>query len=107
MHQKQITEKAEEFGLVTTTLNCEVKVFEISQGKCVSRAVKTFRAVEDIKDIAVKRNNSTKRKPFNMGYERPTPQTKEDVLKSRLKRIRESPYDEDSLAVLKHFRFDS
>ena len=107
VHQKQIKEKAEEFGLVTTTLNCEVKVFENSQGKFTSRAVKTLRAVEDIKDIAVKRNNSTKRKQFNMGYETPAPQTQEDVLKSLLKRIRESPDDADSLAVLKHFRFDS
>ena len=107
MQQKQRKEKAEEFGLVTTTFNCEVKVFENSQGKFTSRAVKTLRAVEDIKDIAVKRNNSTKLKPFNMDYETPTPQTKQDVSKSFLKRIRESPDDEGSLAGLKHFRFDS
>ena len=107
MHQKQIKEKAEEFGLVTTTLNCEVKVSENSQGKFTSRAVKILRAVKDIKDIAVKRNSSTKRKLFNIGYETPAPQTKEDVLKSLLKRIRESPDDADSLAALKHFRFHS
>ena len=42
-----------------------------------------------------------------MGYETPAPQTKEDVLKSLLKWIRDSPDDADSLAVLKHFQFDS
>ena len=107
VHQKQIKEKADEIGLVTTTFDCDVEVFENSQGIFESRAVNTLRAVEDIKDIAVKRNNSTKRKTFFMGYETPAPQTKENVLKSLLKRIRESPDDVDSSAVLKHFRFDS
>ena len=54
VHQKQIKEKVEEFGLVTTTFNCEVKVFENSHRKLTSRAVKNLCAVEDINDIAVK-----------------------------------------------------
>ena len=107
MHQKRIKEKAEEFGLVTTTYNCEVKVFENSEGNFTSRAVKSLRAVEDIKDRAVKRNPSIRRKQANVGYETPAPQKNEEVLKSLLKRIRESPDEAGSLAVLKHFRLDT
>ena len=107
VHQRQTKDKAEELGLVTTTFNCEVKVLENSQRIFTSDTVKTIRAVEDIKDIAVKRKKNTKRKPFNMGYETQAIQTKENVLKSVFKRLSESPDDADFLVATKHFPFDN
>ena len=55
LHQRLIKQKAEEYDLITTTQNCEVKVFTNTDGKFTSEAVKSFSAIEDIKNVAVKR----------------------------------------------------
>ena len=103
LHQRLIKEKAEEYDLITTTQNCEVKVFTNTDGKFTSKAVKSIRAIEDIKNVAVKRA-SKKRKPHTPS----TPIVKnDDALKSVLKRIRESPNEAQSLALLKQIRMDT
>ena len=55
LHQRLIKEKTEEYDLITTTQNCEVKKFTNTDGKFTSKAVKSIRAIEDIKNVAVKR----------------------------------------------------
>ena len=55
-HQKAIKEKAESEGLITTTYNCNVKVFtKTNEGHFRSIPINSLKAVEDIKDRAVKK----------------------------------------------------
>ena len=81
--QRPIKENAEEYSLRTTTFNCEEKVFTNTDGKFIRRTMKNIRAVEDVKNDAVKRA-AKQRKPH-------TPSTSifnnEDTLKSILKRF--------------------
>ena len=96
--------KAEEYDLITITRKCEVKVFTINDGKFTSKVLKSVRAKEDIKNVAVKRA-AIKRKPHTE-----TPIVKNlSVLKLKpvLKRITESPRETESHALLNQIRMDT
>ena len=56
VHQKAIKEKAEREGLITTTYNCNVKVFtKTTEGHSRSIPINSLKAAGDIKDRAVKK----------------------------------------------------
>ena len=75
-------------------------MFTNTDGKFTSKSVKSIRAIEDIKNVAVK-CASKKRKSQTPS----TPIVKnDDALKSVLNRIRESPNEAESLALLKQIR---
>lgn len=55
--QRAIKKEAEELGLITTTLNCDVKVFKKNHDdKFQPIVVNSFKALHDIKNIAVRRH---------------------------------------------------
>ena len=63
--QREIKKEADQLGLITTTMNCDVKVFKKSDdNKFMPIVVNSLKAVHDIKNTAVKRaNRGTKDKP--------------------------------------------
>ena len=102
--QNELKMYAEQEGLITTTHNCNIKVFQTNaEGQFRSVIVNSKKAIDDIKEKAVKR------KPKVMQSSLQTPRVKgnvnEAMLRSALKRIRESPADE-SMTVLKNICLD-
>ena len=103
--QNELKMYAEQEGLITTTQNCNIKLFQTNaEGQFRSVVVNSKTAIDDIKEKAVKK------KPKVMQSSVKTPRVignvNEDILKSALKRIRELPADE-SMAVLKNICLDS
>ena len=98
--QNELKMYAEQEGLITTTQNCNIKLFQTNaEGQFRSVIVNSKTAIYDIKEKAVKK------KPKVMQSSVQTPRVignvNEEILKSALKRIRESPADE-SMANLKN-----
>ena len=100
--QRSIKQKADDFGLITTTQNCNVKVFMKNEDNTFkSVVVKSVQAVEDIKHCAVKKKQLEPAKSATV-FSTPAPKKSgmELQLKSALKRIRSSP-DAEGMATLK------
>ena len=102
-HQKAIKEKAESEGLITTTYNCNVKVFtKTNEGHFRSIPINSLKAVEDIKDRAVKKQRYSKSTESAI-QKTPMLAPKMYDFKSLGKRLLESPSDEESGRILKSF----
>lgn len=102
-HQKAIKEKAESEGLITSTFNCNVKVFtKTNEGHFRSIPVNSLKAVEDIKNKAVKKQRFSKSSESAI-QKTPMMAPKRYDFKSLGKRLLESPSDEESGRILKSF----
>ena len=97
-----IREKAESKDLITTTYNCNVEVFtKTNEGHFRSIPLNSLRAVEGIKDRAVKKRYS---KSSESAIQKTTMLARKTYdLKSLGKRLLESPSDEESGRILKFF----
>ena len=94
--QKELKDHADELDLITTTNNCNVKVFtKNADGIFKSVEVKSKRSIDDIKEVALKKNKPMPQK---------TPKPDAQLLKKVAKRIRESPGD--GVSELKQFCSD-
>ena len=105
--QREIKNKAEEEGLITTTYNCQVKAFTRSfDGRHKSVKLNSVKAVHDIKDIAVKKVKPSQKQHEKIAMTPEPSKLVENQMKSLLKRIRSSP-DEEGLQSLKNFCRDN
>ena len=94
--QKELKDHADELDLITTTNDCNVKVFtKNADGIFKSVEVRSKRAIDDIKEVALKKNKPMPQK---------TPKPDAQLLKKVAKRIRESPGD--GVSELKQFCLD-
>ena len=115
--QKEILDHALKENLITSTINCQIKVFrKDEEGKFKSVLVKSKKAVDDIKQVAVKKIPRQQPITTNASGKTPLPessvQTPNAAIKRSekdyhtvLKRLRESPGD--GVNVLKSFCMDS
>ena len=109
--QKELKEHAESMDIVTTTNNCNIKVFtKTTDGSFKSVTVNTKKAINDIKSEAVVKQRASSGKMYNKPADPKTPERDKDIddnnlLKRVAKRIRESPGD--GVAVLKQFCLDT
>ena len=88
--QKEIQAHADSLGLITTTYNCDVKVFKKDDnGFFKTVTVNSIKAVDDIQKCAILR---MKRKQKNPADDKP-PKTPHQSSSSNPKRVRESPGD--------------
>ena len=100
--QRVIQKHAEDCDLVTTTNKCQVKVFENVQGKFKSIIVKSVEDVDKVQHRAVKRQ-----KRFSNTFPSvSTPKPAEGEYRGLLKRLRNSPNEDEGMKVLKDFYQD-
>ena len=101
--QKEIKEKAEELGLVTSTHNCNVKVFlKTDENTFNSVVVKSTKAVQDIQSNADKKRSKTK-KIQNAPFQTTKTTMTDNCIRSELKRVRSLPDDAEGFNTLETF----
>ena len=115
--QKEILDHALKENLISSTINCRVKVFRKDEkGKLKSVLVKSKKEVDDIEQVAIKKVPRQQPISTNASGKTPLPkssvQTPNAAIKRSkkhyhavLKRLRESPGD--VVSVLKRFGIDS
>ena len=102
-NQLAIKKYADEKGLVTTSLNCNIKVFTKNGDKFQPVIVNSLRAVDDIQPTAVRRatNKQTQPKPSYGGTPKPDSQ-----LAQNGKRMRSSPGENNNVIKTARIRDD-